>query len=46
MRRLQMSDHDIERIVGIELEPINISFQTTNPQLLAQDASIVLQEMR
>lgn len=28
-----MSDHDIERIVRYHLEPINISFQTTNPAL-------------
>ena len=28
-----MSDHDIERIVKYHLEPINISFQTTNPNL-------------
>ena len=28
-----MSDHDIERIVRYHLEPINISFQTTNPEL-------------
>ncbi len=28
-----MSDHDIERIVKYHLEPINISFHTTNPKL-------------
>ena len=28
-----MSDHDIDRIVKYHLEPINISFQTTNPKL-------------
>ena len=28
-----MSDHDIERIVCYHLEPINISFHTTNPDL-------------
>lgn len=28
-----MSDHDIDRIVRYHLEPINISFQTTNPEL-------------
>lgn len=28
-----MSDHDVERIVKYCLEPINISFQTTNPEL-------------
>ncbi len=28
-----MSDHDIDRIIMYHLEPINISFQTTNPQL-------------
>ncbi|MCR5627857.1 MAG: DUF512 domain-containing protein [Lachnospiraceae bacterium] len=28
-----MSDHDIERIIKYRLEPINISFQTTNPEL-------------
>ncbi len=28
-----MSDHDIDRICRFHLEPINISFQTTNPQL-------------
>lgn len=28
-----MSDHDIDRIIHYHLEPINISFQTTNPKL-------------
>lgn len=28
-----MTDHDIERIVKYHLEPINISFHTTNPEL-------------
>lgn len=28
-----MSDHDMQRIVKYHLEPINISFQTMNPQL-------------
>ena len=28
-----MDDHDIERIIRYRLEPINISFQTTNPEL-------------
>lgn len=28
-----MSDHDINRIIRYRLEPINISFQTTNPKL-------------
>lgn len=28
-----MSDHDIERIIRYHLEPINISFHTTNPSL-------------
>lgn len=28
-----MSDHDIDRIIKYRLEPINISFQTTNPEL-------------
>lgn len=28
-----MRDHDIERIIRYRLEPINISFQTTNPEL-------------
>ncbi|HIX63089.1 MAG TPA: DUF512 domain-containing protein [Candidatus Mediterraneibacter colneyensis] len=28
-----MSSHDIERIIRYRLEPINISFQTTNPKL-------------
>lgn len=28
-----MSDHDIERVIKYNLEPINISFQTTNPEL-------------
>lgn len=28
-----MSDHDIDRIIRYRLEPINISFQTTNPKL-------------
>ena len=28
-----MSDHDIDRIIRYHLEPINISFHTTNPVL-------------
>lgn len=28
-----MSDHDVDRIVKYHLSPINISFQTTNPEL-------------
>lgn len=28
-----MSDHDIERVIHYHLSPINISFQTMNPQL-------------
>lgn len=28
-----MNSHDIERIIRYRLEPINISFQTTNPEL-------------
>lgn len=28
-----MTDHDIRRIIKYHLEPINISFQTTNPEL-------------
>jgi len=28
-----MSDHDIDRILNYHLEPINISFHTTNPEL-------------
>lgn len=28
-----MSDHDVNRIIKYHLEPINISFQTMNPQL-------------
>ena len=28
-----MSDHDVERIIKYHLEPINISFHTTNPEL-------------
>lgn len=28
-----MSEHDIQRIIKYRLEPINISFQTTNPEL-------------
>ncbi len=28
-----MSDKDVERIIRYRLEPVNISFQTTNPQL-------------
>ena len=28
-----MSDHDIDRIIRYNLSPINISFQTTNPEL-------------
>lgn len=31
-----MSDHDIERIIKYRLEPINISFQTMNPELRCQ----------
>lgn len=31
-----MSDHDIDRIIKYHLEPINISFHTTNPQLRCQ----------
>ncbi len=31
-----MSDHDIERIIKYHLEPINISFHTTNPELRCQ----------
>lgn len=28
-----MSDHDIDRIINYRMEPVNISFQTTNPEL-------------
>lgn len=28
-----MSDHDVDRIIKYRLEPINISFQTTDPEL-------------
>ena len=28
-----MSDHDVERIIKYRMEPINISFQTMNPEL-------------
>lgn len=28
-----MSDHDVDRIIKYHMEPINISFQTTNPEL-------------
>ncbi len=28
-----MSEHDIERIIHYHLDPINVSFQTTNPEL-------------
>lgn len=28
-----LSDHDVERIIRYKLSPINISFQTTNPEL-------------
>lgn len=28
-----MSDHDVDRIIRYRLSPINISFQTTNPEL-------------
>ncbi len=31
-----MSDHDIDRIIRYHLEPINISFQTTDPKLRCQ----------
>ena len=31
-----MSDHDIDRIIKYHLEPINISFHTTNPKLRCQ----------
>ncbi len=33
MTLTNMTDHDIQRIVKYHLEPINISFQTTNPEL-------------
>ena len=33
MTLTNMSDHDIDRIVRYHLEPINVSFQTTNPEL-------------
>ena len=33
MTLTNMSDRDIERIIRYRLEPINISFQTTNPEL-------------
>ena len=28
-----MSDHDLDRIIKYHMSPINISFQTTNPEL-------------
>jgi len=28
-----LSDHDVDRIIKFRMEPINISFQTTNPEL-------------
>ena len=31
-----MSDHDIDRVIRYHLSPINISFQTTNPDLRCQ----------
>ncbi len=31
-----MSDHDVERIIKMQLAPINISVQTTNPDLRCQ----------
>jgi putative radical SAM enzyme (TIGR03279 family) len=31
-----MSDHDLDRIIHYKLSPINISFQTTNPELRCQ----------
>ena len=31
-----MSDHDVDRIINYHLEPINISFHTTNPELRCQ----------
>lgn len=31
-----MTDHDLDRIIEYHLEPINISFQTTNPELRCQ----------
>lgn len=31
-----MNDHDLERIIHYKLSPINISFQTTNPELRCQ----------
>ena len=33
MTLTDMSDHDIDRIIRYHLEPINISFQTMNPEL-------------
>lgn len=31
-----MNDHDLDRIIHYKLSPINISFQTTNPELRCQ----------
>ena len=36
MTLTNMSDHDIDRIIRYHLEPINISFHTTNPELRCQ----------
>ena len=33
MTLTNMSDHDIDRIIRYHLEPINVSFQTMNPEL-------------
>ena len=33
MTLTNMSDHDIDRIIRYRLEPINISFQATSPEL-------------
>ena len=33
MTLTNLSDHDVERIIKYKLSPINISFQTTNPEL-------------
>lgn len=33
MTLTNLSDHDVERIIRYKLSPINISFQTTNPEL-------------
>ncbi len=34
-----MTDEDVDRIIKMQLAPINISVQTTNPELPLQDVA-------